>query len=68
MDNINIQVIAFDKLNTCVHRSAEEQVRVVKRCACQGGNYEQRAYFCNAKQLFNVTQEICQTCTQYQPK
>ena len=66
--NEHLVQVTFDKLNTCKHRSAEEQVRIIKRCACQGGNFEQRGYFCNAKQIFNVTQEICQGCQVYESK
>lgn len=57
-----------EKYNTCIFRSHEEITKIIKRCSCQGGNYEKRGYFCNKKQLFDVDQNDCAECGEYKNK
>jgi hypothetical protein len=58
----------INKFDTCIHRSAEEIVKVIKRCSCQGGPYEKRGHFCNKKQVFDINKEFCDGCDQYKSK
>lgn len=57
-----------DKINTCRHRSLHEETRLIKRCSCQGGNYYQKGYFCNARQIMGVTPQFCAECPSYASK
>jgi hypothetical protein len=58
----------INKFDTCIHRSAEEIVKVIKRCSCQGGPYEKKGHFCNKKQVFDINKEFCDGCDQYKSK
>lgn len=57
-----------DKFNTCKFRSSETVTKTIKRCSCQGGDYTVSAYFCNERQIFDVTTEICKECPIYESK
>jgi hypothetical protein len=57
-----------NKFNNCKHRSIDEQSQLIKRCSCQGGNYYQQGYFCNARQIFGVTPIICMQCDIYESR
>lgn len=57
---------ANEKFNTCTWRSRTEISRIIQRCSCQGGNYEIKSHFCNKRQIFDVTPEICANCELYQ--
>lgn len=65
IDELTPESINF---HTCKFRSEEEQDRLIKRCSCQGGDYNLRGYWCEQRQIFQVTQEICATCSEYQNK
>jgi hypothetical protein len=65
IDELTPESINF---HTCKFRSEEEQERLIKRCSCQGGDYNLRGYWCEQRQIFQVTQEICATCSEYQHK
>lgn len=67
MDNQNNQD-PLNKINTCIHRSLHEEARLIKRCSCKGGNYYQKGYFCNARQIMGVTAQFCAECTSYESK
>lgn len=56
------------KFNTCKHRSETEKSQLIKRCNCQGGDYTINGYWCEKRQIFQVTQEICKDCTEYESK
>lgn len=56
------------KFQTCKFKSPEEIERHIQRCSCQGGNYTIKGYFCEARQLFQVTEEICKDCPVYETK
>jgi hypothetical protein len=57
-----------EKLQNCIFRSEQELVKVIQRCSCRGGNYEKRGYFCNKRQLFEVTENICKDCELFEPR
>ncbi len=56
------------KFLTCKFRSESETERLIKRCSCKGGDYTARGYYCDARQLFQVTEEICKECPIYESK
>lgn len=56
------------KFQTCKYRSDEELEQLIKRCSCQGGDYTIKGYVCNARQIFQVTEEICEGCPIYEAK
>jgi hypothetical protein len=57
-----------EKLHNCKFRSETELVKVIRRCSCRGGNYEKKGYFCNKKQIFEVTPDICQNCELFESR
>ncbi len=67
---MDILALSDDNLNfnTCKFRSNEKIDRLVKRCSCQGGDYTVSAYFCNERQILDVTSEICKECPIYESK
>ena len=67
---MSIEEINPGNLNfqTCKFRSEDKIDRVIQRCSCQGGNYTISAYFCNERQIFEVSPEICKECPIYQSK
>jgi hypothetical protein len=67
---MNIEELNTDSLNfnTCKFRSDEKIDRLIKRCSCQGGDYTISAYFCNERQIFDVSPEICKDCPIYESK
>jgi hypothetical protein len=56
------------KFNTCKYRSAELEKKLIQRCSCKGGNYTIEGYRCEARQIFQVTLEICNNCPVYESK
>jgi hypothetical protein len=56
------------KFDTCKSRSEQEITRTIRRCSCQGGNYDIKGYFCEKRDIFNVTPEICRVCDLYEHK
>ena len=56
------------KFHTCKFRSQETQSRVIKRCPCQGGDYNLEGYWCDKRQIFQVTENICAQCMEYESK
>lgn len=56
------------KFNNCKHRSEEERITIVRRCACNGGDYEDKGYDCKARSIFKVTAEVCQYCWVFEKK
>jgi hypothetical protein len=70
--NINMNIESLDinqnKFDTCKFRSSEEISRIIKRCSCQGGDYETKGFYCEERQLFQITKEICATCPVYESK
>lgn len=56
------------KFDTCTHRSLNEVTHIIKRCSCRGGNYEMKGFFCNKKQIFDITKQFCESCEEYQSK
>ena len=67
---MNIEQINENSLNfqTCKFKSNEEVEQHIKRCACQGGDYTIKGYVCEARQIFQVTEEICKDCPVYEAK
>lgn len=65
IEQINQDTIKF---NTCKFKSTEEIERLVKRCSCQGGDYTVKGYFCETRQIFQVSPEICKDCPIYEAK
>ena len=64
---MSIEQLSPESINfhTCKFRSEEEQDRLIKRCSCQGGDYNLRGYWCEQRQIFQVTPEICSDCPEY---
>ncbi len=58
----------ISKFDNCKFRSEGEEVRLIKRCSCQGGDYTEHGYVCSSKQIFKVTPEICANCEIFEPK
>jgi hypothetical protein len=57
------------KFNTCKFRSEEPVTQKTKGCSCKGGGeYLITAYVCHKREIFQVTDEICQECTVYESK
>lgn len=67
---MSIDQLTNESLNfhTCQFRSETEQERVIKRCSCQGGDFTIKGYWCEKRQLFEITPEICAICPEYQHK
>jgi hypothetical protein len=56
------------KFHTCKFRSLEEIEKTIKRCSCQGGDFTTKGYWCEQREIFQVTEEICKDCPVYQHK
>lgn len=56
------------KFDTCKHRSVLPIKKIVKRCSCQGGNYEKEGFFCNKRQIFGINHSFCESCQEYESK
>jgi len=56
------------KFDTCKHRSVDVIKKIVKRCSCQGGNYEKEGFFCSKLQIFGINHSFCETCQEYESK
>jgi hypothetical protein len=41
---------------------------MVRRCACQGGNYEDAGYDCLKRSIFKVDEEVCKYCWEFEDK
>lgn len=65
IDPLTPESINFHK---CKFRSKNEHERLIKRCSCQGGDYTIKGYWCEQRQIFDVKQEICAICQEYQYK
>jgi hypothetical protein len=56
------------KFNKCKFRSEQEEERLIKRCSCQGGDYTIKGYNCHAREIFQVTEDICEDCPIFEAK
>jgi hypothetical protein len=56
------------KFDSCKHRATEPTKTIIKRCSCQGGNYEKEGYFCYKRQIFGINHSFCESCEEYEPK
>jgi hypothetical protein len=56
------------KFDTCKHRSKEQVSKLIKRCSCQGGNYEAKGFMCYKKNIFKVSPGFCEACNEYEVK
>lgn len=67
---MSIEALTPESINfhTCRFRSENEHERLVKRCSCQGGDYTVRGYWCEKREIFDVKEEICGICPEYQDK
>lgn len=67
---MNVEQITSEpsKFQTCKFRSLDEVEKLIKRCSCQGGNYTVKGYYCEARQIFSVSEEICKECPIYESK
>lgn len=65
IESLNINPNNFD---TCKFRSKNEVTKLIKRCSCQGGDYEIKGYYCEERQLFQINKEICSVCPLYHSK
>jgi len=54
--------------DTCRHRSDREISKIIRRCSCQGGNYELKGLFCHKRDIFDVKPDICKICDLYESK
>jgi hypothetical protein len=58
----------YTKFDTCKHRSIDPIKKLIKRCSCKGGDYEQEGFFCLKRQVFNINHQFCSTCEEYESK
>jgi hypothetical protein len=67
---MDIQELTNDsyKFYNCRHRSEEEREVIIKRCSCQGGNYTDKGWFCNKRNIFKINTTTCAECQEYEPK
>lgn len=65
IEQLNPESVNF---HTCRFRSDQEHERIIKRCSCQGGDYTMKGYWCDKRQIFQVTEQICANCPEYQHK
>jgi hypothetical protein len=56
------------KFDTCKHRSPEPVTKIIKRCSCRGGNYEQKSFSCLKRNIFNINHTFCESCQEYESK
>ncbi|MEY4371029.1 MAG: hypothetical protein RIQ48_745 [Pseudomonadota bacterium] len=56
------------KFYNCQHRSENEGEFTIKRCSCQGGDYQIKGYECYKRSIIDVTTSICSECQEYEPK
>jgi hypothetical protein len=66
--NINSLSPNSVKFNTCKFRSESEVEKTIKRCSCQGGDLHLKGYWCEKKRLFQITENICSQCEEYESK
>jgi hypothetical protein len=67
---MNIEQI-FDphtRFSTCKYRSEEEVEKIIQRCECRGGNYKDKGFFCEKREIFKLTEGICNICQDYESK
>jgi hypothetical protein len=70
IDLVSKQTVTIEasKFETCGFRSGGKVEQLIKRCSCQGGNYTVKGYFCEKRQIFDVKNGICESCTEYRHK
>ena len=56
------------KFNSCKYKSIDLHKKLIKRCSCSGGDYTVEGYFCEAREIFKVTPEICEECPVYETR
>jgi hypothetical protein len=56
------------KFLNCEYRSENEETVTIQRCACNGGNYTESGYRCSKRDIFKVTSEICDYCSDFKKK
>jgi hypothetical protein len=56
------------KFYTCKYRSEQEEEVVITRCSCKGGNYIDKGWVCNKKNIFKLNTNICNECDDYKQK
>lgn len=57
-----------EKFHTCKFRSDNEIEKTIKRCSCQGGDYNAKGFWCEKREIFQVTEQICVNCPVYEHK
>ena len=68
MNEDNEKLTGEYKFNNCAHRSAEVRTTLIRRCACQGGDYQDTGYDCSVRGIFKVDQEVCEHCYMFTKK
>ena len=66
--NNELEINAQYKFDNCKHKSAEQKKTIIRRCPCQGGDYEEAGYQCEARNIFNVNVNICEYCHVFEKK
>lgn len=64
----NIEQEGQYKFENCIHRSPEMRTTIVRRCACQGGDYQDTGYDCSARGIFKVEPGVCAYCHVFEEK
>lgn len=68
-DSENQEILSGDyKFENCKHRSAELKKTIIRRCPCQGGDYEDSGYECSARKIFKVEPSVCEYCYLFEDK
>lgn len=56
------------KFHSCKFRSESEITRTIRRCPCQGGDYNANGFWCEKREIFQVNAYVCKECTEYESK
>jgi hypothetical protein len=67
-DNEEIKIDGQYKFDNCKHRSEEIKTTIIRRCACQGGDYEDSGHECSARKIFKITPDVCEYCYMFENK
>ena len=56
------------KFENCKHRSLEKRTTIIRRCPCQGGDYEDSGFDCSVRKIFKVDSNVCEYCYMFEKK
>lgn len=68
MNNSNEKIDGQYKFEHCIHRSKETRTTIIRRCPCQGGDYQDTGYDCSARGIFKVEPLVCEHCYMFEKR